>query len=322
VTFEGDRGKARTTGVGPVQVERASVRALLLGLPHDEAAANRLIDDAVSKSTTSKFDQVLLRNGDVLSGTVVRIGEPKAGGGSEITIDGDGGRFELPLQRCRAVVLASEEDKASAAEKQLQEGILVGLDDGSRILAVAVRSTGGGHALQGTCAGEVTLTSGRSIVALQKLGGSVCYLSDLPPASYRHEPYLSLPWDYRGDRNVLGQPLRVGGRTYLKGIGMHSAARLTFDLDGRHRRFAASAAIDDAADRRGSVTFRVFLRVEDQWEEAFTSGAVRGGDLPQVVAVELGKATQLSLVVDYADRGDERDYANWLDARLERTETD
>jgi hypothetical protein len=35
------------------------------------------------------------------------------------------------------------------------------------------------------------------------------------------------------------------------------------------------------------------------------------------VAVEVVGAPELALVVDYADHGDECDYADWLDARLE-----
>ena len=61
------------------------------------------------------------------------------------------------------------------------------------------------------------------IVALQSLGGQFVYLSDLERADYRHVPYLSIEWPPARDRNVLGGPLMVDGKRYLKGIGMHSA---------------------------------------------------------------------------------------------------
>jgi hypothetical protein len=44
---------------------------------------------------------------------------------------------------------------------------------------------------------------------------------------------------------------------------------------------------------------------------------MRGGDDPRPISLPLDGATELSLVVDYADRGDERDHADWVDARLE-----
>jgi hypothetical protein len=129
-------------------------------------------------------------------------------------------------------------------------------------------------------------------------------------------PYLSIEWPYRRDRNVMGDPLSVGGKRYMKGIGMHSAARLTFRLDGDYRRFDAAVAIDDSAGKRGSVTFGVYVLRDGAWAEAFTSGTVRGGEAPRPVSVDLTGAQGLTLTVDYADRGDELDRANWLDARL------
>jgi hypothetical protein len=117
---------------------------------------------------------------------------------------------------------------------------------------------------------------------------------------------------------VLGGPLTVGGKRYLKGIGLHSAARLTYKFDRDYQRFEAEVALDDAAKRRGSVAFSVYLDRDGKWAEAFKSGIVRGGEAPQPVSVDVRGAKGLTLTVDYADRGDELDYADWLDARLVR----
>jgi hypothetical protein len=83
------------------------------------------------------------------------------------------------------------------------------------------------------------------------------------------------------------------------------------------RRFAAEVAIDDAAIGRGSVVFRVLLLENGTWRSTYVSPVVRGGDVPLPISVELGNAEKIALEVGYADRGDERDYANWLDARFE-----
>jgi hypothetical protein len=95
------------------------------------------------------------------------------------------------------------------------------------------------------------------VVFMQPFREQVVYLSDLEPTGYRHVPYLSIEWPYTRNRNVDGEPLVAGGKRYLKGIGMHSASRLTYPLDGKYKRFDASVAIDDSAERRGSVTFAV-----------------------------------------------------------------
>ena len=79
----------------------------------------------------------------------------------------------------------------------------------------------------------------------------------------------------------------VGGRRYLKGIGMHSASRLTYRLDGKYRRFDAAVALDDSAGNGGSVTFGVYVLRDGSWKEAYTSGIVRGGEAPRPVSVDV-----------------------------------
>src|SRR3569833_3399379 len=111
------------------------------------------------------------------------------------------------------------------------------------------------------------------VVSLQPFGGKAVYLSDLPVESYKHIPYLMLAWPYHTDRNVTGTQLRAGGRLYLKGVGMHSAARHTNKHDKPYRRFDAEVATDDETLGDGSVTFRVFV----DSEQRFASEIDRGG---------------------------------------------
>jgi NPCBM/NEW2 domain len=156
------------------------------------------------------------------------------------------------------------------------------------------------------------------VVAIQLLDGRFVYLSDLKRADYRSVPYLTLTWPLMRNRNVLGEPIVVRGKRYLTGIGMHSAARLTFPLEGKYRRFDSAVALDDSAKGRGSVTFAIYVKRDNKWAEAYTSHIVRGADEPQPISVDLRGAQGLTLTTDFADRGDELDRAVWLDARLVR----
>jgi hypothetical protein len=156
----------------------------------------------------------------------------------------------------------------------------------------------------------------RDVVFIQSLDGPIVYLSDLEGADYRHVPYLKIGWPFTRDRNVLGESIVVRGRRYLKGIGMHSASRLTYRFDKGYQRFDAAVAIDDSAKGRGSVQFGVYLLRGGKWDEAYKSEMVRGNEAPQPISVDLKGASGLTLTVDYADRGDELDHAVWLDARL------
>jgi hypothetical protein len=293
-------------------------------LPLNEDRRTKLIDElARALSSGEEADRLVLENGDVLTGTLTRIGESQGSNSDRetqatvVTFEGNLGRTDLPLERISAVVFSASATSDSSTLPHSQK-LIVGLDDGSRISVNAVRGAGADVMLSNPLVGELRIDRLEQVASLQSVGGRAAYLSDLEPASYRHEAYLELAWNYQRDRNVLRRPLRIDRQTFLKGVGMHSAARLTYALDGQYDRFAAHAGIDDAAEGRGSVVFRAFLNINGSWREAHASGVVRGGEPLHEIAIELGDARELALVVDYADRGDERDYANWVDARLER----
>ena len=156
------------------------------------------------------------------------------------------------------------------------------------------------------------------VTLLQTSSPSVAYLSELPAPSYKQVPFSSLEWPLGIDRNVLGGRLRCSERVHLRGLGMHSASRVAFDLKGEQR-FEAQFALDDRSKSRGSVIGKVLLETEPgQWVAAWESPVVRGGDAPLSLSIPLKGARRLALLVEFADRGDEWDHANWLDARLVR----
>ena len=106
---------------------------------------------------------------------------------------------------------------------------------------------------------------------------------------------------------------------------MHSTSRLAYTLQGEYATFEADVAVDDAAAGQGSVVFRVFVEGPDpdgklQWAAAYESPVRRGGDPPLPVKVDVARAQRLALIVEFADRGDILDHADWLDARLIRKE--
>ena len=70
--------------------------------------------------------------------------------------------------------------------------------------------------------------------------------------------------------------------------------------------------IDDSTGGRGSVDFASWSTAS----ERCASGPIRGGAPPVPVSVDLAGAKRLELVVDYGERGDVLDHADWLDARL------
>jgi NPCBM/NEW2 domain len=301
--------KAAVSGIVFAQRKRADEREQMA----EQLRRGSLTEQSVKKTNERSTDSVQLTNGDRLTGNVEAIE------GGSVSIATSAGRAALPLSRVEAIRFGSMASGASSRQSaSVEGGLLVGARDGS--LLQARRVTSQSEKVTVEIDDGIKLTGGKvaDIAVLQSLGGRFEYLSDIEKVDYRSVPYLSLEWPLTRDHNVLGGPLIVGGKRYIKGLGMHSAARLTFKFDRAYRRFDAEIALDDAAKGRGSVAFGVYVERGSRWTEAFKSNIVRGGESPQSVAVDLSGASGLTLTVDYADRGDELDYADWLDARLVR----
>lgn len=160
-------------------------------------------------------------------------------------------------------------------------------------------------------------TAWSHITMLQAIGTSVVYVSELDAASYKHIPLLDREWPFRQDRCVSGGRLRVRKLLYRRGIGMHANSRLAYALGDRYQRFEAELAIDQSADKHGSVVFRVFVNdASGQWQRAYESPVVRAGEAPIPMSVDVAGGRAMALIVDGADRATVGDQADWLNARL------
>jgi hypothetical protein len=256
---------------------------------------------------TGRTDRLLLDNGDEQAGLFEGIA------GDTVTLKTDAGPMAVKIERIAAILwnpsLRRGPDSDAGARKSPPR-TWVGFRDGSRL--PTSRLTVDGEVVKIAAAGQLLTASRASLVFVQPLGGRVTYLSDLAPLEYRQTPYLDLPWPYQADRNATGGMLRCGGRLSLKGIGVHSAARLVYALAPGTVRFESRLGIDDSTAGRGSVRFRVFV----DGRERFASPILRGGDSPLPVAIKLRGAKRLELAVDYADEADVLDHADWLDARV------
>jgi len=280
----------------------------LAGVVFDPPAQRHRLDlllDRLARAA-GESDRLLLSNGDELTGLVEAVE------GDRVRLGTNDGPVAVERSRIAAVVFNPLLRREPARQGL---GAWVGLADGSRLLARGLLMDG--STVQITAVGGQTWkTAAKQLVALQPLGGRVVYLSDLKAADYHHEPFLNLSWPSYGiDRNVTGGLLRCSGRLYLKGISVHSFARLTYRLSEPYKRFEAELGIDDSTAGGGSVRFEV--RVDGR--QKYVNQRILRGDMPPVaIRVDLDGAQQLELIVDYADRADELDHADWLDARLVR----
>jgi len=111
-----------------------------------------------------------------------------------------------------------------------------------------------------------------------------------------------------------GNPLRIGGITYSRGLGMHAPAEVRYTLGTGCDTFTAQVGIDDeVSDTTGSVIFQVWSGET----KLYDSGVVTGADPAKAVRVNLAGRTELRLVVTDAGDGPSSDHADWAEARCD-----
>lgn len=297
---EGDNLAVDSEALGLLRLPLRNVAAIVLHLPASSIQRDRLLDTALRNEQDAA--RVVMLNGDVMRGKLAALDD------RSVSLRTAVGPVQLEFDRVSTVTLA-QEDRVQRETRQ--KSTLVGLADGTRavLTAFAIQAE---TATLTTVGGLAWKCDAREVVFLQPTSPRIVYLSDITPSGYRHVPYLELTWKFRTDRNVLGGIMRCGGQMYLKGLGMHTAARISYVPPQKSKAFQASLGIDDVTDGMGSVRFRVFV----DGSEKYVSPTVRGLEEPLPISVEVTGAQRLDLVVDFADRADVQDQANWLDARF------
>ena len=142
----------------------------------------------------------------------------------------------------------------------------------------------------------------------------IVFLSNIEPARVEETAVLGKAFSYRKDLSVSGDPLRLKGQTYRKGLGVHSRTVLDYSLNSQYSNFAATVGVDDSSRGKGSVTFVVFVDGKERLRENFDSARK-----PLPISISVAGAKTLRLLVDYGkDQLDFSDHADWANARLAR----
>ncbi|MBI4605147.1 MAG: NPCBM/NEW2 domain-containing protein [Planctomycetes bacterium] len=224
-------------------------------------------------------------------------------------------RRPLVLGVLFAPVASRRADEGHPAVLELRGGglapvFLAGLRRGASGPEVLFRFRGApaGTALQAAGAGDVERVRFSS--------DRVLFLSAAEPVLVEEVPALgsraAFPW--RKDLAAGGGPIRLAGRVYRRGLGVHSRCALEYDLGAKYRTFFAVAGLDDGAGSEAAVTFRVAADGKELYRKDLMRGAA-----PEDVLLPVEGVARLRLEVDYgADGLDIGDHADWADARVTR----
>ncbi len=292
-----------TTWGDHLDVPLARVAGIHFGLPDrkesPESFARRL-------KTRGTEDLLLARTKD---GEVVAISGILEG------TDGDKLRFlyqdktrTLPLAQVEGIVMATRpESGVPAAPSQLfslpgavVSGRLKDLDT-----AVWKVETAWGQSLN---------LPAPEVQGVRFRGGKMTYLSDLEPSKVEETPFFGLRLPWRRDVNLLGEPLKMNGQGFERGLAVHSRCVLTYDLDGQYTTFEALVGFDDTAKGKGRVDLRVFA----DGKRLHADPDLRADGPPKALSLPVSGARSLKLHVDYGGGQNTGDRVIWANARLHR----
>ena len=150
------------------------------------------------------------------------------------------------------------------------------------------------------------------VAALAMRNGPAVYLSDLTPKSFVSTPFLGVTWPLALDTDVMGRQLSLGGNYYDKGLGMHAAGAVTYALKGNERFIEATVGLERGPGPPGRAKISVLL----DGVPALAATELSAGQPPLPVRIDLHAAHELTLKVDFGERGDVRARVNWANARL------
>jgi hypothetical protein len=136
----------------------------------------------------------------------------------------------------------------------------------------------------------------RKVIAAVRLAeGELMDLAKVKPDTVSQHGYFGPGFAYRVGRNVAGGPIRLGGRTYDEGLGLHSFCELIWRIDGKFSRFVAIAGIDDAVRPAGDATLTV-LGDGKPLAEPF---ALTGRTDPVAIRLSVKSVKELTIRVEF-----------------------
>jgi hypothetical protein len=256
------------------------------------------------ESEPRKSEVVWLNNGDRIEGSFVAMDE------RSIKLEVE--RKPLEIDRSTAVAVGFD-PKLIRYPRPTGAFLEATLADGTRLGLTAIKLAEGNIEAR-TRFNKPVRFPAAELARLHARSSSVVYLTerDLPRAGY--ESYIGPTRPYRLDRAVDGQPIRLGGQAFDRGIGTQSRTLLAYPIQPGDRRFQALVGVDERAGPLGSVVFRVFV----DRQERFNSRLMTDRDPPRPLDIDLTGGKILILATEFGERGNIRDLADWAEARIIR----
>jgi hypothetical protein len=239
---------------------------------------------------------------DSFPGTLDRIGKNQLTFSGEATSGIKNRVFSFSRDRVIGVRLSAATKRPAVK----QRGSIIRLKDGSKLTAALRPSDGATLAVKLDGGPDMTIDS-RHLRSIAIVNDSLRYLSDLEPGSFTETPLIGggLLQGLRRDSGLRsGQPLRIGRRTFTKGLLLPAKSRVTYAVESGFGRLVFVPGIDGGLEG-GDLTPSVKITVSVDGRQLWTSGVLRAGapqDTVDVGGISGGK--ELAIEVDFGDSFD------------------
>ena len=289
VSYDGKKLLAAGGVVGRIEIPADAARAILL------PAVSRTAAEMLKAYEKMQFAPAA---GDRL--IVTRSGAPDlAIDGVLDKIDADKVTFRwkdesrtIARNSVPIIMLAAVASKPDAAV-----GTLIARDS-SRIRFRSLTLQAGKLAIDSPAMGRITMSLADAVVV--RLSSSrVVRLSALKPSAEKEYGFFETTFRHRVDKSVGGKPLRLGGRQYATGLGLHSFCELTYNLDAGFTTFVAVVGIDDEARPHGDAAVTFLADGKPLGQSLHVTGQAE----PQPVRLDVRGVKQLLIRVDFGPDG-------------------
>lgn len=284
-----------------LRVPISSVSAIRFG--DARSAFEKEFSERVASRAAGRDVLLLIKDGRVIAlpGALDSLGE------TECSFRINDKPRNIPMRDIYAVILGSISTESESMPLTVQ------LVQGSRLGAKLTDGPNEALHINAGSLGKLDL-AWNEVNRIDFQSGRVVFLSELTPDTRETRGIMEAVWPVNIDKSTLGGPIKLRGRSFAKGIGMHADASVGFNLDGKFDRFTTTIGIDDDAAPGGSAIFRVLV----DGETKFTSPVLRGTSEPLPITIILDGAKKLTLQADMAEDLDFSDHADWANAMLIR----
>jgi hypothetical protein len=321
ITISGGQARLETAGFGPLTLPLPVLAHVRLKPPTTK------LNDAWTTILNREFKEdvlVILKKteaGDTLDhlpGVIGDLNDKQL----SLLLDGD----EVPVSREKAYGWIYR--RRGPAPKP---GIGQVFVDGGDVLQVASIAWDGSQFTAKLAAGPQVVIAPDKLRSVDLSRGKVQYLSRMEPRDVKYETLFQVLFPklvkddvflfpYRRDTNLDGAPISLGGKTYSRGVALHSRTTLTYRIGTDYRRFLAVAGIDD---RLRGVGGYVYLVVKGDGKLLFDA-EIRDGDAPRSIDVDVTSVRDLEIICDFckgtelSDLLDIGDHLDLAEARVVR----